>query len=619
MITTKRPNTDDYTQVGFIEAKDNQGIYQNIDHIYDNQGNIVFQQGYLNEYQGADDFGIPAIGKPLVDYTIYGNSFQDGLPTPENPIEPEFMGDLVSIELDEPLRAVGDYKDTLDLGTGILTRRVRQVIYTGDEDWYLVDRHNHVFACPDNQGYTKEMPNGISTHYIEGRTSDWDVRDCFTTVWTVSTFVCEMSCNSAEEFKTFLRQQYEAGTPVIIWRGYSPTTTTISIPDGLTGVIEGTVTQSGTPTPDNPIDPVFNGKLLPNGKYQVYSTYKIPISSGGVNLFDPENCVDGYILTNGYISNANQRGKCTDFIDVSNHTEITLSQLRLDAQGEYYSTIACWDENKQFIYGSRKIAWVHSEASSSIPAVTKVLEPNAKYIRVSIMVNEPGDDPISVQPMLNWGSEALPYEPYIAPTVKNIYLGQTPTIRRIKKLVLTGEETVALQATNVFFIRFAGQPNSKSSTIGISNQYQSAESITVLYARDFSYQNDSGYYRIRIHDSRFETPEDFKSYLAAQYAAGTPVIVWYVLAEPEVGIVNEPLAKIGDHADSITFEQAGVEIPTLKKPNTTVIDVETEVEPSEIDVTYRGTTKPQYDLFLAQNGNSFEAKDGQSLYIGGNP
>lgn len=78
MITTKRPNTDDYTQVGFIEAKDSNGVYQNIDKIYDNQGNIVFQQGYLNEYVGADDFSIPAIGKPLLDYTIYGNTVQDG-------------------------------------------------------------------------------------------------------------------------------------------------------------------------------------------------------------------------------------------------------------------------------------------------------------------------------------------------------------------------------------------------------------------------------------------------------------------------------------------------------------------------------------------------------------
>lgn len=73
MINTKRPNTNDYTQVGFIEAKDTQGNYQNIDHIYDSEGNIVFQQGYLNEYQGADNFSIPAIGKPLIDYTIYGN------------------------------------------------------------------------------------------------------------------------------------------------------------------------------------------------------------------------------------------------------------------------------------------------------------------------------------------------------------------------------------------------------------------------------------------------------------------------------------------------------------------------------------------------------------------
>ena len=46
--------------------------------------------------------------------------------------------------------------------------------------------------------------------------------------------------------------------------------------------------------------------------------------------------------------------------------------------------------------------------------------------------------------------------------------------------------------------------------------------------------------------------------------------------------------KIGDYADTLSMEQAGVSIPTLNKPNNTVIDVETTLKPSEMYVKYNG-------------------------------
>ena len=52
------------------------------------------------------------------------------------------------------------------------------------------------------------------------------------------------------------------------------------------------------------------------------------------------------------------------------------------------------------------------------------------------------------------------------------------------------------------------------------------------------------------------------------------------------GIVNEPLMKIGDYADTVSMEQAGVKIPTNR--GNTVIDVETTLKPSEVYIKYRG-------------------------------
>ena len=90
---------------------------------------------------------------------------------------------------------------------------------------------------------------------------------------------------------------------------------------------------------------------------------------------------------------------------------------------------------------------------------------------------------------------------------------------------------------------------------------------------------------IRIMESN-STLQDWKTYLAQQYANGTPVTVWYVLATPETAIVNEQLAKIGDHADELHSTDAGVTIPTIKGQNT--LSVDTELQPSEMTITFKG-------------------------------
>ena len=81
----------------------------------------------------------------------------------------------------------------------------------------------------------------------------------------------------------------------------------------------------------------------------------------------------------------------------------------------------------------------------------------------------------------------------------------------------------------------------------------------------------------------YATVEDFKSYLQQQYAAGTPVTVWYVLTTEETGIVNEPLMRIGDYADEVSNAAT---IPTNNGSNT--FDVETTVKPSEVYIKYKG-------------------------------
>ena len=68
--------------------------------------------------------------------------------------------------------------------------------------------------------------------------------------------------------------------------------------------------------------------------------------------------------------------------------------------------------------------------------------------------------------------------------------------------------------------------------------------------------------------SDITTISAWKAYLAAQYSAGTPVTVYYVLATAET--------------ESVT----ATTIPTTG--GTATIDVDTTIKPSEFDLTYHG-------------------------------
>jgi len=174
-----------------------------------------------------------------------------------------------------------------------------------------------------------------------------------------------------------------------------------------------------------------------------------------------------------------------------------------------------------------------------------------------------------------------------------IYLGQVETTRRIKKLVLTGEEDWDLESPNVgynqyFRIKYftSGRPSkvicthytSPNDNISVTNEVEGVKVQTSAYY--------SVVLLVRPPEFAVWSLDDFKSYLAQQYAAGTPVTVWYVLAEPETAIVNEPIQKIGDYSDELSI--AGV--PTINGINTISADTTVQVQPSEMYL--KGKIKP---------------------------
>ena len=182
-----------------------------------------------------------------------------------------------------------------------------------------------------------------------------------------------------------------------------------------------------------------------------------------------------------------------------------------------------------------------------------------------------------------------------------IHLGEVPTTRNIKKLVLTGNEIWG-RVDNCFRLSLPNSSNTVGTIISTHFEYKipwaliNTASVGACVSTTY-YGTAYKFLMIRCDDIA-TTAADFKSYLAAQYAAGTPVTVWYVLATPETAVVNEPLRKIGDYADTVSYEQAGVQIPTNR--GNTVIDVDTTLKPSGMSLTYKTWSEANAKIY--QNG-----------------
>lgn len=165
------------------------------------------------------------------------------------------------------------------------------------------------------------------------------------------------------------------------------------------------------------------------------------------------------------------------------------------------------------------------------------------------------------------------------------YLGEVQSTRNIQKLVLTGQENWT-KSGNVYYITSIQPDYLRSATITtICTHYQAVTNVEAASAVNVGeialFSKIGENQRLYIGDDRFANTTEFADYLAQQYANGTPVTVWYVLNSATTGIVNEPLRKIGDYADTLSTS-----IPTVDGAN--AVDVLTSLKPSEITANYHG-------------------------------
>ncbi len=299
--------------------------------------------------------------------------------------------------------------------------------------------------------------------------------------------------------------------------------------------LKGNTVQDGTPTPSNPVEVIGVGErtenlLNPNSK---------TTNQSGVVRFGGEFPAGTYYIYNGFNETIYYRDgvSSTSSTSLASNRGIVLS---------FTNALVVWH-------------------SSGLPTDT-------------IMVAE--------------SSEAIPFEPYgqfkipisNGQQTTNIYLGSTQTVRQIKKVVFDGTETWgATGAGIIYYGAISDYIRTEAITCACSHFQAVTNRTTSSTSIDNSVCFGIGEYNRIFIKCQYTTDTDFKQFLAQQYANGTPVTIWYILATDTTAAVNEPLMKIGNYADTLSNATA---IPTTEGANS--ITVDTTVQPSEFTATWTG-------------------------------
>ncbi|MBP9999361.1 MAG: hypothetical protein KBT14_01550 [Proteobacteria bacterium] len=312
--------------------------------------------------------------------------------------------------------------------------------------------------------------------------------------------------------------------------------------------VTGNSIQNGTPTPKNPVEVISVGNKT-------------------INLFDKSTAVYGDILSStGQITSTVKYRFVSDFIRINEGDTISFSGTfnAIDSATRYNCgwIKAFYDENKTFVAGSRAITYS-----------PLVIPSGAKYIRLECwndqLVTPEIVDLETLEVQVEQGSTATPYVPYGyqipvvgtgangSQTTTSVYLGEplrkvgdyadvldykNGTItRNVGVKVLDGTENWVGHVTLAGWFSLSLSSTNIIATIP-STSYCSHFPFETSHSGPGTWfsmgRSSPPTKRILIRDEtlfpEIGMVEQFKDWLAAQYAAGTPVTVYYPLATPVV-------------------------------------------------------------------------------------
>lgn len=500
------------------------------------------------EFTGEFPATIRSTGNDIVNYRIYGNTIQDGEPSPDNPV------DVV--------------------GCGV-----------GTENLFDKDKLSSRVGYYNSQGEWRDSSNYYTSDFIFAQEGEYT----YIANGENSGYYTLLFWRDTTVFSKPLRQEYLNGAVKFSFTLPSDGYITISYQHVF---ISGIILIKGTTPPDH---------YIPYG-------YKLPIVTSGVNLFDTST-----MSWAKKIDEKNQSYELTVTNEPTNGQKVfltkgsyTLSLIKSLSPSASYAacTMVIYNADGNM---ARSMAFGIADNDVPLTKSTTILADGVYILSLQCYSNSPTYNGTIVRNVMFTRGTTPPtqYEPYHPPISTDIYLGSEPlhkignyadyvdfergvVVRNVKKLVLTGEENWARCNGDIVYYDFRLPKSGLNdcdffSTIGFRNNNPYRHHNTICFW--------VGTIRIAFDGEIDETLDSFKSYLADQYAQGTPVTVWYVLQTPEEETPPVPFPKI----------------PTFD--GTTILDVSEDLypRPSKVELEYYG------DLYMTADNKLYRMPNGEFL------
>ena len=498
----------------------------------------------LHELSGIPPLSFTAKGKPLTAWSITGNTVQNGTPTPDNPVEVQAVGDRTGNLLN-------------------LNRTYSRLFTTDTTKW--MNGAATMNSTGDVYAETEILGDAIKvTSKKSGYGASFLIEASPNTTYTVSFETDKVSSGSWGGISDRDINGTVISTSAV--RGKSATFTTHDNCAFLNVCFrfppaDGTVT--------------FSNIMLNEGStalpYEPYG-YKIPVVTRGKNLFDYNLMFQNSVVYNDYFNVYNLILKPYTEYEISTNGKFLqtgtqyVTQFIVCNTAEDLKTInggVSYNKTLHKTTGADGVLRVAYRTFHDLNKtyIVKKADMDAGILWLNI-IQTPITTPIYLdKPLYKIGDYA-----------DTLCYAEQKVERVVKELVLTGQENWAYEAaytrfkltlTDMIFLGIRTTPILCSHYITIDD----GRALSNIPNNAIYVGGAVGATQILIKTDEYNTESGFKGYLAQQYAAGTPVKVYYAMQTPETKPV-EP-----------------VEIPTLN--GTTVIDVDTAVKPESMTIKYR--------------------------------
>lgn len=472
----------------------------------------------------------------LTNFKIYGNSLQNGIPTPNSPIEIESVGDKTENLI--------DYKQFTPYTKDGITFIENGLLYTGT--YYISTTINNLI--PEN------------------------------------TYTLSFNIESTDEINPFWRFQYTDNTYS------SPARNGIGIKIPADKIVKNVLLYPEV-TATVHTSRITNIQLLLGDTVKDYERYgyKIPVKVSGKNLFDINTYFKEYLNNENEITYTQndfaQINKIKILADVKENTQYTLSFdyeiYSSDEEKGNAISVIMKDKNNTDL----KKVLLTSKGTKTTGNTKIVMDENTtlSYISITYATALRNCNVKLKNIQLEEGISPTKYEPYVEPEIKNIYLDEP--LRKVGNYIDYIDLINKKVVRNIKLLELSENDNLVTTGISGSNyqgfalngaQYNALKSDVEVYSNRFQYATEKKI----IINSCSQTNATY----GLRFVVSTDIV-------PNKS-VNELKEYLKNNKTYIMYTLSAstedpIEIPSIElTENTKKIFIETNTKPSNIEIGY---------------------------------